>query len=203
MFLFALLSLLSIMGMRTEAQTTTAAGTVHKRLNFSAVSQIAAKALQQGDPLTAAKGKKGVVLFFLGTDCPISNAYAPEIKRICSHYASKDIAFALIYPDPDLSLADIKKHVKAYGYTCPAFLDPAHRLTHKAGSTVTPQAVIFSPCGRLLYRGRIDNLYVDWGKPRFEATQHDLRSALDAVAAGKTVPRKFTDAIGCFIPDVR
>ena len=155
----------------------------------------------KSDPTTAAKGKKALVLFFLGTDCPISNAYAPEIKRICERYASQNIAFALVYPDPDLSLIAAKKHAKEYGYTCPVFIDPNHRLTRQAGATLTPQVAVLAPGGSVLYRGRINNLYVDFGKPRFKATQHDLRSALDAILAGKTVRERFTNAIGCFIPE--
>jgi hypothetical protein len=33
--------------------------------------------------------RKGTVLFFLLPDCPISNAYAPEIERICVEYGRK------------------------------------------------------------------------------------------------------------------
>ena len=155
----------------------------------------------QGDPIAAAKGKKALVLFFLGTDCPISNAYAPEIKRLCDRYVRRNIAFALVYPDPALSLAEAKKHAKAYGYTCPVFIDPHHRLTRRAGATVTPQVAVLAPGGGLLYRGRIDNLYVDFGKRRFEATEHDLHDALDAILAGKAVRPKLTRAIGCFITE--
>ncbi|WP_309711068.1 redoxin family protein [Armatimonas sp.] len=153
------------------------------------------------NPLTLAKGKKALVVFFVATDCPISNAYAPEIKRLCEHYTRQKIAFALVYPDPDTSLADAQKHAKAYGYTCPIFLDPGHRFTRKVGATVTPEVAVLRPNGSLLYRGRIDNLYVDFGKPRFAATHHDLRNALDATVANKTIRTQLTKAIGCFIPE--
>jgi peroxiredoxin len=156
----------------------------------------------QNDPLASAKGKKALVLFFLGADCPISNAYAPEIKRICDRYTAQNVAFAMVYPDPDLSLADAQKHAKTYGLTYPVFIDPHQRLTRLAGAKVTPQSAVFAPNESLLYRGRIDNLYVDFGKRRFAATQHDLRAALDAIIAGKAVHEKFTQAVGCFIPTV-
>ncbi|WP_395141197.1 redoxin family protein [Armatimonas sp.] len=170
-----------------------------KPLETEAVGQ--SDSVAPSDPLAAAKGKKALVLFFVGTDCPISNAYAPEIKRISDSYKRQNIAFALVYPDPDLSLMEAKKHAKAYGYTCPVFIDPSHRLTRQAGATLTPQVAVLAPGGSVLYRGRINNLYVDFGKRRFEATQHDLRSALDAIVAGKAVRERFTNAIGCFIPE--
>ena len=159
------------------------------------------KTMGPADPLTLAKGKKALVVFFLATDCPISNAYAPEIKRLCERYTRQNIAFALVYPDPDVSLPDAKKHARAYGYTCPISLDPGHRFTRKVGASVTPEVAVLKPNGGLLYRGRIDNLYVDFGKPRFAATKHDLRDFLDATIAEKKVRPQFTRAIGCFIPE--
>src|ERR1051325_3639434 len=36
--------------------------------------------------------KKAAVLLFLMPDCPVSNAYGPEIQRICKSYEAKSIA---------------------------------------------------------------------------------------------------------------
>src|SRR5437667_12273682 len=60
---------------------------------------------------------KASVLFFVTSDCPISNSYAPEIQRICSAYGSKRVSCNLVYVDPDLTLTDVKKHVKDFGYS--------------------------------------------------------------------------------------
>jgi hypothetical protein len=51
-----------------------------------------------------------------------------------------------------------------------------------------------------LYRGRIDNAYASLGLRRASATAHDLRDALVAIAAGKTVTNE-PPPIGCFIPN--
>ena len=150
-------------------------------------------------PLPNAAGKKAVVLLFVARDCPVSNSYAPEIKRIITRYTPLKVAFSLVYPDPDTSLAAARKHARDYGYTCPLLLDPAHKLVRRAGATVTPEAAVFAPGGRLLYRGRIDDLYLGFGKRRDAATRHDLREALDAVLAGRSIPTPRTTAIGCFI----
>ena len=55
----------------------------------------------------------------------------------------------------------------------------------------------------IAYRGRIDNFYADYGKPRRMVTEHDLRDALDAVLTGKAVEKPSTKPVGCFIPDLK
>ena len=63
---------------------------------------------------------------------------------------------------------------------------------------MTPEAAIYSLKGRV-YLGRIDDLYVDVGRARREATRHDIRLALDAALAGRSIPQPETEAVGCFI----
>ena len=141
------------------------------------------------------------VLFFITSDCPISNSYAPEIQRICSEYGPKKVSCNLVYVDPDLTVADVKKHVKDFGYSAvPAILDSTQKLVHAAGATITPEAAVIGSSGQVLYRGRIDNVYASLGKRRPEATEKDLRKALDEVLSGKPVSTPQTKAIGCYIP---
>jgi thiol-disulfide isomerase/thioredoxin len=142
---------------------------------------------------------KAIVLLFVGYDCPISNAYSPEILRICKEYTPKNVAFCVVYADADLTREQARQHAKEYGYDCPAILDPEMKLARKVGATIKPEVAVLSPKGELLYRGRINDLYTDFGKKRPKATTHDLRNALDAVLAGKPVAVSRTKAIGCYI----
>lgn len=144
--------------------------------------------------------KKATVLFFVLPDCPISNAYAPEIKRIAADYAKKHVAAFIVYVDPDMSVDAAKKHCAEYGFDCPALLDTSHRLVKYTGVTIAPEVAVLGPDGKPLYRGRIDDLYADYGKRRAQPSQRDLRDALDAILAGKPVSRGTTKAVGCFIP---
>lgn len=144
------------------------------------------------------QGRRAVVLIFMGDDCPISNSYAPEINRLYAAYGSQ-IAFTLVNTDTHVTAEAVRQHARDYHLRCPTLLDSAHALAKYAGATVTPEAVIYSPMGRLLYRGRIDNRYLDFGKTRYAATTHDLRDALRAVAAGKPVPHPETHPVGCFL----
>jgi thiol-disulfide isomerase/thioredoxin len=146
--------------------------------------------------------EKASVLFFVLHDCPVANAYAPEIRRVVESYEKKKVRFALVYVDPDLTVAEIEKHRKQYGHQgYPAFFDKKHVLVKATGADVTPEAAVIGKDGRIVYRGRISNLYADYGKRRRIVTEHDLRDALDAVLAGKPVAKSRTRAIGCFIPE--
>jgi hypothetical protein len=146
------------------------------------------------------KKPRATVLFFITTDCPIANSYAPEIKRICADYEREKIAFYLVYSDPSISLKATQKHIKDFGYRCPAIRDANHALVKKVKATVTPEAVVLSPDDKLLYRGRIDDRYLDFGKKRTHPTTRDLRDALDAIVRDQPVPNPSTKAVGCFIP---
>jgi hypothetical protein len=139
------------------------------------------------------------LLFFVATDCPISNRYAPEIARICNAYSGRGVRCFMVYPDAAVDAATVTKHRLEYGFgATPAIIDRRHALVDAVGSRVTPEAALYSASGRV-YRGRIDDLYIDISRARLQATRHDLRLALDAALSGRPVAQPDTEAIGCFI----
>jgi peroxiredoxin len=149
----------------------------------------------------AQKDVKATVLFFVLTDCPVSNSYGPEIQRICAEYAPKKVAAFVIHPDPDVTAQQAAKHAKEYGYTCPVLRDPSHLIVKATGVTMAPEVAVIGPGSKVLYRGRIDDIYQDYGKRRAEPSQRDLRNALDAILQGKAVATPTTKVIGCYLPD--
>ena len=142
------------------------------------------------------------VLIFVSTECPVSNRYAPEITRLHAEFARRGFHFRLVYPNPADQDAAIRQHLEAYRLPALAERDPAHRLVTLAGATVTPEAAVFDAAGRLVYRGRIDDRYIDFGKDRHTPTQRDLENALDAALAGTPIAVKQTQAIGCILADL-
>jgi hypothetical protein len=147
----------------------------------------------------APEEQRAVVLIFIRTDCPISNAYAPEINRLAAHYGPEKIGFFVVYAMKDLPESDARQHAKAYGYSCPAIIDRRHELVDAVGATATPEATVIGNAGKLIYRGRIDDLFVALGRQRYQATTHELRDVLDAVLAGRPAPVAFTPPVGCAI----
>ena len=143
-------------------------------------------------------------LFFVTHDCPVANYYAPEIRRICDDYRAKGLSCALVYVDPALTPAAVHNHAAEYRHgDYPKLIDREHRLVKLAGATTTPEVALLGKDGKLVYRGRIDDFYVTWGKARRAVSDATLRRALDAHLAGQPVAVKTTKAVGCFIGDLR
>jgi hypothetical protein len=149
------------------------------------------------DPFT--QEARATVLIFLNPECPISNRYAPEIQRLAKRFANQGAVFWLVYPDADLTRATIQKHLHDFGYTIGALRDPNHVLVRRARAQVTPEAAVFNPKGHLVYQGRIDDRFVDFGKERARPTTHDLKEAVDACLANRPPPRPTAKAVGCYI----
>jgi AhpC/TSA family protein len=155
---------------------------------------------EEVDPFKEHQGAKALVFIFVSNECPIANRYAPEIQRLHGQYSEQQIKFFIVHADPSETQASIDKHTRDFGYTCAVLRDVNQRLARKAGAKVTPEAAVFLPNGRRVYRGRIDNRYKDFGVARPEPTERDLQAALDAIVKGKPVPKSETRAIGCYIP---
>lgn len=156
------------------------------------------------DALHAPAGTKAVVFIFTATDCPISNRYAPEVRRLADTFIPQGVAFRLMYANPADQPDAIREHVRSFGYAgaIEPLRDPAHAFVKFSGATITPEAVVVAN-GRVVYRGRIDDRFVDFGVDRPAATVHDLADALAAVVAGRPVPHPVTQAIGCYIADYK
>lgn len=153
------------------------------------------------DPFQAPMDRQAIVFLFTSTECPISNRYAPEVKRLFEKFAVKGVFFRLVYPNPSESNEAVRAHIEAFAYPMLALRDPRHELVKLAKATVTPEAAVFGRSGRLLYHGRIDDRYVELGLHRQAPTRADLEEALSAIVAGKPVPQPATPAVGCFLAD--
>jgi hypothetical protein len=151
------------------------------------------------DPFQKSAGKI-VVLVFVRTDCPISNRYAPTIQDISARHQDK-AAFWLVYPDKSESAEKIIQHEREYSYKLPALRDPQHALVKLAQARVTPEVAVFDPSRHLMYHGRIDDRYRDFGRARRAPTTHELEDAIRAVLDGHAPPPS-APGVGCFISDL-
>lgn len=150
-----------------------------------------------------AGGAPATVLVFTAVDCPISDRYAPEVRRLAARHAAAGVRFWLVYPNAGEKPAAARAHAAAFDYGLPVALDAAGALADRAGATVTPEVAVFDRAGALVYRGRVDDRYVDFGVDRPAPTTHELADALAAMLAGRPVATPETHAVGCNIVRVQ
>jgi thiol-disulfide isomerase/thioredoxin len=160
--------------------------------------QLAVKGLD-GLPVKPASGR--IVVVFLSSECPVSNAYIPVLNQLAADFSRRGFAFVGAYVDPESGLTELREHAASYSISFATADDRAHRLVRAASATITPEAVVFSEEGVLLYRGRIDDRVGDLGFARPAAAHNDLRDVLEAIASGKPGPFPPKPGFGCFIPE--
>ncbi|MCE3018181.1 MAG: redoxin family protein [Pirellula sp.] len=145
------------------------------------------------------KGTRGVVLVFINTECPIANAYHPTLRRLREEFSDSRFDFVMVHADANLKTDAARKHQKDYEITWPIVLDSGNKIARHVEAKVTPEAIVVDAKGDVLYRGRIDDRYQDYGRKRPEPSTHDLKVAMQAIVEGKSVPTPETKAIGCVI----
>lgn len=140
-----------------------------------------------------------VVFLFLAPECPISNRNVPTMRALAADFAGARVRFLGVYPEPDEPLANLRRHAAEFRLDFPLRVDRRHELVRHTGVTLTPEAVVADGQGTLLYRGRIDDRFVDFGRERPRATREDLREVLLALRGGRRPAFRATEGFGCTI----
>jgi len=141
------------------------------------------------------------VFVFVRTDCPITNPYAPELRRLAAAFSGVEVW--MVYPDASETPDQIRRHMMDYSLPGHVLRDPHHELVKRSHVTTAPEAAVFDAENRLVYHGRIDDLWVNPGISRAVARTHELEEAIAAVLEGKPVKLAETHAIGCSLADVQ
>ena len=150
---------------------------------------------------------KVLVLVFTCNHCPTAQLYENRVKKLADDYRDRGVALVAIEPNPpdavrldemgytDVSdsLEEMKIRAAHRHFNFPYLYDGAtQKVTRAYGPTATPHVFIFDATRHLRYEGRVDN------NPREPyVTQHDARSALEALLAGKPVAVPKTPSFGC------
>ena len=139
------------------------------------------------------------VITFVTTDCPVANAFQPTLRKLAEEFSDAQIDFYQVNPARSATIEKSKQHVFDFGISSPMILDPNQSIAARLGAKVTPETFLLSPSGDVLYRGRIDDLYVGFGKKRQMPTVHDLRDAIVAALDSRPISTPITKPIGCII----
>lgn len=141
------------------------------------------------------KGSKAIVLMFIATQCPVSNAYNERYNGLHNDYNGKNVAFVGINSNKQESVDEIKDHASDNGFKFPILKDVDNVIADKLDAQRTPEIFVVHPTTmEVLYHGRIDD-----SQRESNIKSRDLRTALDEILAGKQVTVKETKAFGCTI----
>jgi peroxiredoxin len=146
---------------------------------------------------------RAVVLLVIGTECPISTAYAQELGRLAAQYKPEGVLFYGVNPDPSVSAEVVASHADKHGFRFPVLLDPAQELTGDLGVRVTPEAAVLDGQGHVLYRGPIDDRVSADGTTHAAPRRHDLENAIRSVLDGALPRTAHVPAHGTPLPKAR
>jgi len=144
------------------------------------------------------KDKKAIVVLFLGTECPINNAYLPRLAELHKTFDSQGVQFFAINSNQHDTPKAIAEHAKEHAIPFPVLRDVQQKVADQFGAQRVPEAFVLDGQRKIVYQGRIDDQYgIGYQKP--QPTKHDLSDAIQAVLAGKNVSEAKTTVAGCYI----
>jgi mono/diheme cytochrome c family protein/peroxiredoxin len=145
------------------------------------------------------KESKAVVVLFLGTECPISNDYIPELARLHKACSVRGVRFVGVNSNRQDTPARVAEHARRHALPFPVVKDPGNKVADLFAARRTPEAILLDGSGKVLYRGRIDDQFgIGYRRPG-KPTRRDLAEAIDEALSGKAVSKPLTEPAGCFI----
>ena len=151
--------------------------------------------------ITEPQKKSFNVIVFADTECPITQSYMPELKKMSEEYRSKNVHFESVFPVYTVTDPEIKNFLKKYDIAFPGYADKEHQVVRKYHAKVMPEVVLIDANGQVVYQGAIDNWYAGLGKNRPKPTEFYLRNAIEATLNGNPLMTRKTEAVGCLIND--
>lgn len=150
--------------------------------------------------LQSFKDKKVIVVIFTCNHCPYAQAYEDRLISIQRDYSPRGVQLVAINANdasgyPEDGFENMITRAKKRQFNYPYLRDDTQRAAMGYGAEYTPEAFVLDSQFAVRYIGRIDD---NWQHAEKARTQ-DLRTAIDAVLAGKEVDNPVTHAIGCTI----
>ena len=152
------------------------------------------------------KDHKALVVYFMGTECPLAKIYGPRVQQIANEFAVAGVAVLAVNSNVQDSITELASYSRVHGLKYPILKDLNHKVADLFGATRTPQIFVLDPQRKIRYYGRVDAQFtfgsgVGLAKP--QAQREDLAIALRQMLAGKAVSVPVTEARGCLIGRAR
>jgi peroxiredoxin len=148
-----------------------------------------------------------LAMVFTCNHCPAAQMYEARIKRMVEEYGPKGVAIVAIQPNApsaaalrELNYTDVEDTLEGMitraqfrHFNFPYLYDgDTQEVAEKFGPKATPHVFLFDGGRKLQYEGRVDD---NMREALVKTT--DMRTALDAMLAGRPVPVAHTAVFGC------
>jgi peroxiredoxin len=141
-----------------------------------------------------------LVVMFICNHCPYVKAVEDRLLDLSKELTPKGAAFVGIcsndpsdYPEDEPAQLFHRWRAKAYPF--PYLIDASQKAAKSFGAVCTPDIFVFDKTRALRYRGRIDD---SWRNPAL-VQKRELKAAIEALLAGKSVPADQVPSMGCSI----
>jgi peroxiredoxin len=144
---------------------------------------------------------KALLVVFLSRHCPYVQHVKVELARVGKDYGDRSVGIVAISANdvqnyPDDSPKNLKAMALELKLNYPFCYDASQATAKAYTAACTPDLFLFDENRKLVYRGQLDDSRPGNNTP---VTGHDLRSALDAILAGRPVPPDQKPSLGCNI----
>jgi peroxiredoxin len=145
--------------------------------------------------------KTALLVMFICRHCPYVVHVEHGIAKMGRDYRETGLGIIGISSNdpvqyPDDAPPRLKEMAERLGFTFPFCFDETQDVAKAYRAACTPDFYLFDRERKLVYRGQLDDSRPGSNKP---VTGRDLRTAIDAVLAGKPVDRNQKASIGCSI----
>lgn len=188
-------ALLPLLGAANESS---APSTIGKEIDHFSLQDYRGKVFSLGE----LKDKKGIVVVFLGAECPLAKLYAPKLQVMANDFEKEGIAFLAIDSNSQDSITDLETYAKQHEFKIPLLKDPGNKVADQFGAKRTPEAFLLDGNQVVRYHGRIDDQYVlgrTSSYAKYAVSRHDLKEAIQELVAGKEISVPLTEIAGCII----
>ncbi|MBX3451552.1 MAG: thioredoxin family protein [Planctomycetaceae bacterium] len=146
-------------------------------------------------------GARGVLVMFICNHCPFVKHLRSALTEFGKECQELGVAVVGVSSNdvtgyPDDSPEKMRAEAEAAGYTFPYLYDADQSVAREFKAACTPDFYLFDGNRQLVYRGQFDASRPGNGKP---VTGSDLRSAVQAMLAGKSPLVEQRPSIGCNI----
>ncbi len=150
--------------------------------------------------------KQAVVVYFLGTECPLAKLYGPRVQKLAAQFGPRGVEFIGINSNMQDSLAELAAHARTHEISFPILKDLGSKVADQFGATRTPQVFVLDRERKIRYAGRVDAQFTfgtGVGLAQPQEQRADLAIALDELLASKEISLPLTEPKGCLIGRAR